>query len=94
MPYFIEQSVSLTTLLIASGLGVAAGGLLCLLQRKPWGLGVALFDALLAPFSGFVLAYAVLFLDKYGTAYFSPASVVLPVAVGSVVVRHLVQYAI
>jgi hypothetical protein len=93
MPYFAGESVSLTALLIASGLGVAAGGLLCLVQRKSWGLDTVLFDALLAPISGIALAYAVLELDKYGSAYFSPAGVVLPVAVASVVVRHLVQYA-
>lgn len=90
MSYIAGGTVSINYLLIASALGVAAGGLLCLLQRKPWSLAVALFDALLAPISAVGIAYAVLELDKYGSAYYSPASFVLPVAVCSIVVKHLV----
>ena len=84
-------SVSVSSIVLGGVLGAAAGGLLSLLLRRSWGAGIALFDALLAVLSAVAVAYAVMELDKYGSAPYSPASFVLPVAVGIVVVRHLAR---
>ncbi len=93
MPYIAGGSVSLLSLLIASALGVAAGGILSVLLRRPWGSDVALIDAVVGLGCAVAIAYGVMVLDRYGTAPYSPADVVLPVALGCVVVRHLLRLA-
>lgn len=91
MPDFAGGSISFQDVLFASLLAVAAGALTSLLLRKSWGIGVALFDALLGPAMAVAIAYAVMELDQYGRLYYSPAIVLLPVAIGSVVLRHLLR---
>ncbi|HEX8711490.1 MAG TPA: hypothetical protein VF730_06430 [Terracidiphilus sp.] len=94
MPDFAGGSVTAQDLLIASLLGVVAGALMCLLLRKSWGVGVALLDAVFGPVIAVSIAYAVIELNKYGSIYLSPESVILPVAVGTVALRHLVRLAL
>lgn len=93
MPYIAGNSVSLLSLLIACGLGVAAGGVASVLLRKPWDSEVALIDAAVGLGCAVAIAYGVTILNRYGTAPYSPGDVVLPVALGSVVVRHLLRLA-
>jgi hypothetical protein len=93
MLYIAGGSITAQDLLFASLLGVAAGVIVSILLQKSWGIKVAVFDALLGPAMGVAIAYAVLELDKYGGIYYSPASVVLPVAIASVALRHLLRLA-
>jgi len=93
MPYIAGGSVAITSLLIACALGVAVGGIASVLLRKPWGSDVALIDAAVGLGCAVAIVYGVTFLNRYGTAPYSPADVVLPVALGSVVVRHLLRLA-
>lgn len=91
MPTIAGGSVSLSYLFVASVVAAAIGGLLCLFLRKSWSASAGLIDLLLAAGSAVVAAYAVMELDRYGSAPYSPASFVAPVAVCIVVVRHLAR---
>lgn len=93
MPEIIGGSLTVQDLIFASLLGVAAGLIVSILLQKSWGIKVALFDALLGPAMAVSIAYAVLELDQYGKIYYSPGSVILPVAIGSVALRHLLRLA-
>jgi hypothetical protein len=91
MPEIAGGSISVTYLLFVSAMGVAAGGVACLLFQKSWGVKVALIDALLAALTTIGVAYAVMELDRYGSAPYSPASFVLPIVICCVVLRHLLR---
>jgi hypothetical protein len=91
MPEIANGSISVIYLLFVSVIGVAAGGVACLVLQKSWDVKVALFDALLTALTSVGVAYAVMELGRYGSAPYSPASFVLPIAICCVVLRHLLR---
>ncbi len=75
--------------ILASLLGVGAGGLTCLLLRRPWGVKAALIDAGLAVVVAVVAAYTISAIDDARGVLESRVGVVLAIATASVVVMHL-----
>lgn len=84
----------LINVLFASVLGIGAGGLTCLALRRSWGVKDALIDAVLAAIVGVVAAYLVSTVDIGRGVWESRVALILAIAVGSVVVRHLIRLAL
>lgn len=81
------------SLVFTSILGIGAGGIMCLALRKQWSFKEALIDAALATVIGFVATFLILSIDTSGE-WESIVILVLAIPVGSVVVRHLLQFAL
>jgi hypothetical protein len=81
----------LVNILLASALGVGAGGLTCLVLHRPWGARAALTDALLAAFAAIVAAYIFALIDSAHHAWTSRVTLILAIATASVVVKHLLR---
>ena len=79
--------------LLASLLGIGAGGLTCLLLRQSWSLKQCLVDAVIAAAMAFAAAYVVSAIDSARGIWESRVALILAIAVASVVVRHLVRLA-
>jgi len=75
--------------LFAAALGVAAGGLACLGLRQSWGLKVALMDAGLAGLVAVIAGYVVATIEASRGVWGSRVILILAIALGSVVLRHL-----
>jgi phage baseplate assembly protein W len=84
----------LINVLFASLLGIGAGGLACLVLRRPWGIKVALIDAVLAAVVAVVAAYVVAAIENARGIWESRVTLILVIAVASVVVRHLIRLAL
>jgi len=80
-------------LILASILGVIAGGLLTLALRKQWGIRGALMDALLAALVAVSAATIISVIDNARGVLESRVAVVLAIATGGVVLRHLLRLA-
>lgn len=78
----------LVNFILASALGVGAGGLTCVAFRRAWGLKTALIDAVLAAVVAVVAVYVVSAIDNARGALQSRVGLVLVIATGVVVVRH------
>jgi hypothetical protein len=81
-------------ILFAAALGIGAGGLACLGFRQPWGLKVALLDGVLAAFVAVVAAYVVAMIEASRGIWGSRVILVLAIALGCAVLRHLLQFAL
>jgi hypothetical protein len=79
--------------LFASVLGIGAGGLTCLALRRPWGLKDAIVDAALAAVVAVIAAYSVSAIESARGIWESHVILMLAIAVGSVVIRHLIRWA-
>lgn len=77
--------------LFAILLGIASGGLTCLVIHRPWGLKPALIDAILAAVVAVTAAYVVGAMDSASHVWESRVTLILVIAAGSVVVRHLIR---
>jgi hypothetical protein len=77
--------------IFASVLGIGTGGLACLALRKPWSLKAALIDAVLAAVVAAIAAYAVSAVDMARGELQSRLTLIFAIAVGSVVLRHLLR---
>jgi hypothetical protein len=84
----------LINVLFASVLGICAGGLLCLVLRRHWGLKGALIDAALAAVVAVVAAYVVAAIESARGVWESRVTLILAIAVASVVLRHLIGRAL
>jgi hypothetical protein len=84
----------LINVLLASVLGVGAGGLTCLILRLKWGVKAALIDAVLAAIVAVITAYVAATIETARGVWASNVTLVLVIAVISVVIRHLVQLAL
>lgn len=84
----------LVNVLFASALGIGAGGLTCLVLRRPWGVKAALIDAVLAAVVAVIAAYVVSAIDNARGVWESRVALVLVIGVGSVVVRHVIRFAL
>lgn len=80
--------------LFACVLGMGASGLTCLVLRLPWGLKDILVDAVLAAVVAVIAAYAISAIDSARGVWESRVTLILTIAVGSVVVRHVIRFAI
>jgi len=83
----------LVNIIFGGVLGIGAGGLTCLVLRRPWGLKTALFDAVLASVIGVIAAYMVAVIESARGVWESRVTVILAIAAGSVVLRHLLRLA-
>jgi hypothetical protein len=81
----------LVNIIFASVLGIGAGGLTCLVLRRPWSLKAALIDAVLAAVVAVIAAYVVSAIDNARGVLDSRVGPVLAIAAASVVVRHLIR---
>lgn len=81
-------------IVFATLLGIGAGGLTCLVLRRPWGLKAALIDAVLAAVVTVIAAYVVSAIDNARGVWESRVTLVLSIAAGSVVLRHLLRLAL
>jgi hypothetical protein len=81
----------LVNLIFAIVLGIGAGGLTCLVLRRPWGIKVALVDAVLASVAAVIAAYVVSSIDNARGVLDSRVGLVLVIAACSVVLRHLLS---
>ncbi len=79
-------------ILLASVLGVITGGLTCLALRRFWGLKQALIDAVLAAVVAVAAAYSVSAIESARGIWESRVALILAIAVGSVVIRHLIRF--
>ena len=75
----------------ASALGAVAGGLTCLMLRRPWGIKAAVIDAVLAAVVAVIAAYVVSAIEIARGVWESRVTLILAVAVGSVVARHILR---
>ena len=80
--------------LFASILGIAVGGLTCFVLRRPWGLKVAVIDGLLASVVAVTSAYVLSAIDAAHGALQSRVTLILTLAVVSVVLWHLLRLAL
>ncbi len=83
----------LINVLFASVLGIGAGCLTCLALRRPWGLKGALIDAVLAAVVAVVAAYVMSAIESARGVWESRVTLILIIAVASVVLRHLIRLA-
>lgn len=81
----------LINLCFASALGVAAGGLTCLLLHRPWGLKTAAIDAVIAAGVAVIAAYVVSAIEVARGVLESRVTLILAIAVGTVVLRHVIR---
>ena len=81
------------SLIFTSILGIGAGGFMCLALRRQWSFKEAVIDAVLATVIGFVATFLILSIDT-GGEWESIVILVLAIPVGSVVVRHLLRFAL
>jgi hypothetical protein len=81
----------LINVLLASVLGIGAGGLTCLAIRRSWGLKEALIDAVLAAVVAVAAAYVVAAIESAGGVWESRVALILAIAVASVVIRNLIR---
>jgi len=79
----------IANLVFATLLGIGVGGLTCLVLRRRWGLRAAIIDAAIALVVGAIAAYAVAAIETARGVWGSSVTLVLSIAAGSVVVRHL-----
>ena len=86
--------LALINILIAGVLGIGASGFTCLALRRPWGLRPALIDAVLAAGIAVTAAYVFAATESARGAWGSGVTLVLAIAVASVVVRHLLLLAL
>jgi hypothetical protein len=84
----------LLNVLFASVLGVGAGGITCLVLRRPWGVKDFLIDAALAAVVAVIAAYVVSAVEATRGIWESRVALILAIAVASVVVRHLIRLAL
>lgn len=80
--------------LFASVLGIGAGGLICSVLRRPWGIKTVLLDAALAAAVAVVAAYVVAAIDTARGVWESHVMLILIIAFASVVARHLLRLAV
>jgi len=78
----------------ASVLGIGAGGLACLVLRRPWGLKVALIDAVFAAVAGIIAAYVMFVIAEARGVWEFPLGLVFLIAAGVAVLRHVVPQAL
>ncbi len=67
--------------LFASVLGIGAGGLTCLVLRRPWGMKGALMDAALAAAVAVVAAYVIAAIETARGVWESRVMLILIIAV-------------
>jgi hypothetical protein len=84
----------LVNVILAGVLGICAGGLTCLVLRRPWSLKAALVDAVLAAVVAVISAYVVSAIDNARGALESRVGLILAIAAASVVVKHLMRLAV
>lgn len=84
----------LINVIFAGVLGIGAGGLTCLVLRRSWGVKDALIDALLAAVVAVTAAYLISAIETARGVWESRVALILAIAVGSVVVRHLIRLAL
>lgn len=78
-------------ILFASILGIGVGGLTCLMLRRHWALKTALIDAGLAGVIAIIAAYVVSAVDAHRGIWESRITLVLAIAVISVIGRHILR---
>jgi hypothetical protein len=81
----------LVNIIFAGVLGLGAGGLMCLVLRRPWRVKVALIDAVLGAVAAVIAAYVVSSIDNARGVLDSRVGLVLVIAACSVVLRHLLS---
>jgi hypothetical protein len=81
----------LVNLIFAGVLGIAAGGLTSLVLWRPWGLKVAVVDGVLASVVAVISAYVITAIDVARGVLQSRVTLILTLAVVSVVLWHLLQ---
>ena len=84
----------LVHLIFASVLGIAAGGLTSLVLRRHWGMKVAVIDGVLGLVVAVISAYVVSAIDTAHGALQSRVTLILTLAVVSVVLWHLLRLAL
>jgi len=78
-------------LLLAAALGIGGGGLACLVLRQPWHARVAVIDAAVAATVAFIAGNLVAAIEMARHNYESRVTLILAIAVGGVLVRHIVR---
>jgi hypothetical protein len=86
--------VCIVYLVFACVLGTVAGGLTCLALRRRWSPKDALIDAVLTGVVAFFSAYVEAEIDIARGVWGSNLTLILAVAIGSVVLRHLLRLAL
>lgn len=84
----------LVNVILAGVLGICAGGLICLVLRRPWSLKAALVDAVLAAVVAVISAYVVSAIDNTRGVLGSRVGLILAIAAASVVMKHLMRLAV
>jgi hypothetical protein len=84
----------IVNLIFASALGTGAGGLTCLALRRHWTLKTALIDAGFAAVVAFIAAYGISAIEAARGVWGSGVTLILAIACGSVVLRHLARLAL
>lgn len=79
--------------LFASVLGIGAGGLTCLVLRRPWGIKNVLIDAPLAAAVAVGAVYVIAAIETARDVWESRVTLILIIAVASVVARYLLRLA-
>lgn len=74
----------------ASGYGVAAGGLTCLILRQRWGVKAAAVDAVVASVLVFVSMFACTVIDNSLRIFLPGDWLFFTISAAGVVVRHLI----
>src|SRR3954454_2994045 len=76
-------------LLFASVLGIAAGGVSCLVLHRPWGIKPAFMDATLAAVVAVIAAYVIGAIESASHVWGSHVTLILVLGAATVVVKHL-----
>ena len=81
----------IVNLILASLLGLGAGGITSLVVRRRWGLKTALVDAALAAGVAVLAAFAILSIDSARGIVVSRVWLTFAISVVSVILKHLVR---
>ena len=85
------EAVMLVNLVLAGVLGIGAGGLTCLVLRRPWGVKTAFGDGVFAFVVAFISAYVLSMIEARRGVWTSVVGPVLAIAAASVVFRHIAR---
>jgi hypothetical protein len=91
IPTGIAAVLVLVSLLISSLLAVLVGYFTCIILRLPWGFATSATDILLAPVIAFASAGVLFKIDSAHGDLHSRLGLLLGLACGAVVVRHLIR---
>jgi len=85
------EAIMVVNLVIAAVLGIGAGGLTCLVLRRPWSIKTALVDGVFAFVVAFISAYVISTIEARRGVWTSVVEPVLAIAAASVILRHIAR---